>query len=40
MRIEEAAARTQARIDSGEQTSSGTNKYRLEKEKNPIDLWK
>ena len=31
MRIEEAAARTQARIDSGEQTIVGTNKYRLEK---------
>ena len=29
MRIEEAAARTQARIDSGEQTIVGTNKYRL-----------
>jgi methylmalonyl-CoA mutase len=32
MRIEEAAARTQARIDSGVQTIVGTNKYRLEKE--------
>jgi methylmalonyl-CoA mutase len=32
MRIEEAAARTQARIDSGRQTIVGTNKYRLEKE--------
>jgi methylmalonyl-CoA mutase len=32
MRIEEAAARTQARIDSGMQTIVGTNKYRLEKE--------
>ena len=32
MRIEEAAARTQARIDSGEQTIVGTNKYRLEKD--------
>jgi methylmalonyl-CoA mutase len=32
MRIEEAAARTQARIDSGLQTIVGTNKYRLEKE--------
>ena len=31
MRIEEAAARTQARIDSGAQTIVGTNKYRLEK---------
>ena len=37
MRIEEAAARTQARIDSGEQTIVGTNKYRLEK-KDPIDI--
>ncbi|MDR2684962.1 MAG: methylmalonyl-CoA mutase [Prevotellaceae bacterium] len=32
MRIEEAAARTQARIDSGEQTVVGVNKYRLEHE--------
>ncbi|HLP73924.1 MAG TPA: methylmalonyl-CoA mutase [Bacteroidales bacterium] len=32
MRIEEAAARTQARIDSGLQTIVGTNKYRLGKE--------
>jgi len=32
MRIEEAAARAQARIDSGKQTIVGTNKYRLEKE--------
>ena len=32
MRIEEAAARTQARIDSGVQTIVGINKYRLEKE--------
>ncbi len=32
MRIEEAAARTQARIDSGVQTIVGTNKFRLEKE--------
>lgn len=37
LRIEEAAARTQARIDSGEQTIIGTNKYRLEKE-DPIDI--
>ena len=37
MRIEEAAARTQARIDSGEQTIVGLNKYRLEKE-DPIDI--
>jgi len=32
MRIEEAAARLQAKIDSGVQTIVGTNKYRLEKE--------
>ncbi len=32
MRIEEAAARAQARIDSGIQTIVGTNRYRLEKE--------
>ncbi|MEW6742786.1 MAG: methylmalonyl-CoA mutase, partial [Planctomycetota bacterium] len=32
MRIEEAAARTQARIDAGRQTIVGVNKYRLEKE--------
>ena len=37
MRIEEAAARTQARIDSGRQTIVGVNKYRLEKEA-PIDI--
>ncbi|WP_294140159.1 methylmalonyl-CoA mutase [uncultured Sanguibacteroides sp.] len=37
LRIEEAAARTQARIDSGVQTIVGTNKYRLEKE-DPIDI--
>ena len=37
MRIEEAAARTQARIDGGTQTIVGTNKYRLEKE-DPIDI--
>ena len=36
-RIEEAAARTQARIDSGKQTIVGVNKYRLEKEA-PIDI--
>jgi methylmalonyl-CoA mutase len=32
MRIEEAAARAQAKIDSGTQTIVGVNKYRLEKE--------
>ena len=37
MRIEEAAARTQAKIDSGAQTIIGVNKYRLEKE-DPIDI--
>jgi len=37
MRIEEAAARTQARIDSGNQTIIGINKYKLEKE-DPIDI--
>jgi methylmalonyl-CoA mutase len=30
LRIEEAAARTQARIDSGQQTVVGVNKYRLD----------
>ena len=37
MRIEEAAARTQARIDSGVQTIVGVNKYRLDHE-DPIDI--
>ena len=37
MRIEEASARTQARIDSGEQKIIGVNEYRLEKEA-PIDI--
>lgn len=37
MRIEEAAARTQARIDSNQQVIIGINKYRLEKEA-PIDI--
>ena len=37
MRIEEAAARAQAHIDSGIQTIVGVNKYRLEKE-DPIDI--
>jgi len=36
MRIEEAAARSQARIDSGVQTIVGTNRYRLEHE-DPIE---
>ncbi|MEP0862436.1 MAG: methylmalonyl-CoA mutase [Ignavibacterium sp.] len=37
MRIEEAAARRQARIDSGKETIVGVNKYRLEKEE-PIEI--
>ncbi|MCQ2312155.1 MAG: methylmalonyl-CoA mutase [Paludibacteraceae bacterium] len=37
MRIEEAAARTQARIDSGEQKIIGVNEYRLDHE-DPIDI--
>ncbi len=37
MRIEEAAARKQARIDSGKDIIVGVNKYRLEKE-DPIDI--
>jgi len=37
MRIEEASARKQARIDSGEETIVGINKYRLDKE-DPIDI--
>lgn len=37
MRIEEAAARKQARIDSGKDIITGMNKYRLEKEE-PIDI--
>ncbi len=37
MRIEEAAARRQARIDSGRETIVGTNKYRLAKE-DPIEI--
>ena len=36
MRIEEASARKQARIDSNEETIIGLNKYRLEKE-DPIE---
>ncbi len=37
MRIEEAAARTQARIDSGAQTVVGVNRYRLADEP-PVDV--
>ncbi|HEY8246037.1 MAG TPA: methylmalonyl-CoA mutase [Hyphomicrobium sp.] len=39
MRIEEAAARTQARIDSGKQTIVGVNKYRVSDEAT-IDILK
>ncbi|MFE1598447.1 methylmalonyl-CoA mutase [Methylobacterium sp. ID0610] len=37
LRIEEAAARTQARIDSGQQTIVGVNKYKPDGDR-PIDL--
>ena len=37
LRIEEAAARTQARIDAGEQIVVGVNKYTLDKE-DPIEI--
>ncbi len=37
LKIEEAAARTQAHIDSGQQTIVGINKYRLDHE-DPIDI--
>jgi methylmalonyl-CoA mutase len=37
LRIEEAAARTQARIDNGAQTIVGVNKYRPEDDK-PVDV--
>jgi len=39
LRVEEAAARTQARIDSGRQTVVGVNKYRVSDEA-PIDVLK
>jgi methylmalonyl-CoA mutase len=39
LRIEEAAARTQARIDSGQQTVVGVNRYGPESER-PIDVLK
>ncbi|MFI5409008.1 methylmalonyl-CoA mutase [Kaistia sp. UC242_56] len=39
LRIEEAAAKTQARIDSGQQTVVGVNKYRLDDEPD-IDVLK
>ncbi|MDA3890405.1 MAG: methylmalonyl-CoA mutase [Salinivirgaceae bacterium] len=37
MRIEEAAARAQAKIDSGAQTIVGVNKYKLDKE-DPLEI--
>ncbi|GET26925.1 methylmalonyl-CoA mutase [Prolixibacter sp. NT017] len=37
MRIEEAAARAQGRIDSGSQTIVGVNRYKLDKQ-DPIDI--
>lgn len=37
MRIEEASAKKQARIDSGKETIVGVNKYQLDKE-DPIDI--
>jgi methylmalonyl-CoA mutase len=37
MRIEEAAARTQARIDAGKNTIVGVNKFKLEKE-DPLEI--
>lgn len=39
-RIEEAAARTQARIDSGMQTVIGINKYRIADDNNQIEVRK
>ncbi|MCP3855747.1 MAG: methylmalonyl-CoA mutase [Actinomycetia bacterium] len=39
MRIEEAAARTQARIDAGRQTVVGINKYQVDDDR-PIDVLK
>ena len=39
MRIEEAAARRQARIDSGQETIVGVNKYKLTK-KIQLKFWK
>jgi methylmalonyl-CoA mutase len=39
LRIEEASAKTQARIDAGQQSVIGVNKYRPENEK-PIDVLK
>jgi len=39
LRIEEASAKTQARIDAGQQAVVGVNKYRLERE-TPVNLLK
>jgi methylmalonyl-CoA mutase len=39
LRIEEASAKTQARIDAGQQAVIGVNKYRLERE-TPVNLLK
>jgi methylmalonyl-CoA mutase len=38
MRIEEAAARKQARIDSGKDTIVGVNKYTIEEEDQTLDI--
>ncbi|QNF31895.1 methylmalonyl-CoA mutase [Adhaeribacter swui] len=38
MRIEEAAARRQARIDSGKDVIVGVNKYRPEKDEHPLEV--
>jgi methylmalonyl-CoA mutase len=40
LRIEEAAARTQARIDSGAQSVIGVNKFRPEENEAPIEILK
>ena len=40
MRIEEAAARRQAKIDSGAEVIVGVNKYRLENEEQNFDVLK
>ena len=38
MRIEESAARRQAKIDSGAETIVGVNKYRMEKEETNFEV--
>lgn len=40
MRIEESAARRQAKIDSGSEVIVGVNKYRLESEEHNFDVLK